>query len=54
VKAVPRGKFIALSALIKKLESSHTNKLKVHLRALELKKKKERKKIHSGGVGGRK
>jgi hypothetical protein len=33
-----RGKFITLSALIKKLESSHTNKLKECLKVLEKKK----------------
>jgi hypothetical protein len=38
MKAVLRGKFIALRALIKKLEDSHSNKLKVHLKALEKKK----------------
>jgi hypothetical protein len=32
---VLRGKFIALSVLIKKLESSDTNKLKVYLKVLE-------------------
>jgi hypothetical protein len=30
-KAVLRGKFIALSNIIKKLESSHISNLKVHL-----------------------
>ena len=38
MKAVLRGKFIALSASIKKLESSHISNLKVHLKALEGKK----------------
>jgi hypothetical protein len=38
MKAVLRGKFIALSALIKKLENPHTNKLKLCLKALEKKK----------------
>jgi hypothetical protein len=37
MKAVLRGEFIALSALVKKLESSYTNKLTEHLRALEQK-----------------
>jgi hypothetical protein len=37
MKAVLRGKFIALSALIKKLERSYTNNLTAHLRALEQK-----------------
>ena len=35
MKAVLRGKFIALSALVKILERSYTNNLTVHLRALE-------------------
>ena len=39
IKAVLRRKFIELSAFIKKLESSHTNELKVHPKALEKKKK---------------
>ena len=34
IKAVLKGKFTALNVLIKKLENSHTNKLKVHLKAL--------------------
>jgi hypothetical protein len=34
---VLRGKFIVLSALVKKLERYHTNNLKAHLRALEQK-----------------
>jgi hypothetical protein len=37
MKAVLSGKFIALSALVKKLEGSHTNNLTSHLRALEQK-----------------
>jgi hypothetical protein len=40
MKAVLRGKFIALSASTNKLQSSHTSNLKVHLKALEKKKKK--------------
>jgi hypothetical protein len=40
-EAVEEGKFKALSAFIRKLESSITN-LKVHMRALQKKKKKER------------
>jgi hypothetical protein len=35
MKAVLRGKFIALSALVKELEISYTNNLTAHLRALE-------------------
>ena len=37
MKAVLRGKFIELSALVKKLERSYTNNLTAHLRALEQK-----------------
>jgi hypothetical protein len=37
VKAVLRGKFIALSALINKLERSYTINLTAHLRTLEQK-----------------
>jgi hypothetical protein len=37
MKAVLRGKFIALSAYIKKLERSHTSNLTTHLKALEQK-----------------
>lgn len=38
MKAVLRGKFRALSASIKKLNSSHTRNLRVQLKALEKKK----------------
>jgi hypothetical protein len=37
MKAVLRGKFIALSALVRRLESSYTNNLTAQLIALELK-----------------
>jgi hypothetical protein len=37
MKAVLRGKFIAVSALVKKLESSYTSSLTAHLRTLEQK-----------------
>jgi hypothetical protein len=37
VKAVLRGKFIALSAFIKKLERSYISSLTAHLKALEQK-----------------
>ena len=35
MKAVLRGKFVALSALVGKLERSYSNNLSAHLRALE-------------------
>jgi hypothetical protein len=38
MKAVLRGKFIALSAFIKKLERSYISNLKVHLKSLGKKK----------------
>ena len=37
MKAVLRGKFIELSAFIKKLERSHTSNLTAHVKALEQK-----------------
>ena len=37
MKALLRGKFIALSALVKKMERSYTNNLTAYLRALEQK-----------------
>ena len=37
LKEVLSGEFIVLSALVKKLERSHTNNLTAHLRALEQK-----------------
>jgi hypothetical protein len=40
MKAVLRGKFIAVSALVKKLESSYTSSLTAHLRTLEQKEAK--------------
>jgi hypothetical protein len=42
LKAVLRVKFITLSALRKKLESSHSNELKVHLKALGVGKKNQK------------
>jgi hypothetical protein len=50
MKAVLRGKFIELSAFIKKLERSHTSNLTAHVKALEQKeanifKKSRRQKI---------
>ena len=41
MKTLLRGKFIVFSVFIKKLESFHTDELKVYLKALE--KKKEAK-----------
>ena len=49
MKAVLREKSIALNALIKKLERSHTNELKVHLKA-----PCKKKQTHPGRVDGRK
>ena len=46
MKAVLRGKFIALSAQLKKTEKAHIGDLTAHLKALEKKKKQ----IHPGGV----
>jgi hypothetical protein len=37
VKAVLRGKFIALSSFIKKLERAHTSNLTAHMKALKQK-----------------
>ena len=37
MKAVLRGKFIALNAYIKKLEKSHTSELTEHMKTLEQK-----------------
>ena len=37
MKAVLRGKFIALSVFVKKLERSYTSNLTAHLKALEQK-----------------
>ena len=50
MKAVLRGKFIALSAHIKKMEKTHLRDLTAHLKALGEKKSQ----IHSGGVKKRK
>jgi ribosomal protein L19E len=49
MKTVLRGKYIALSAFIKKLESPHTRNLKLHLNALE---KKEGGREGGGGGEG--
>jgi hypothetical protein len=49
MKAVLRGKLIALSAAKKKLERAYTSSLTTHLNALE-----ERKQIHPRGVDFRK
>ena len=45
MKAVLRGKFIALSAQLKKTEKAHIGDLTAHLKALEKKKL-----IHPGGL----
>ena len=45
MKAVLRGKFIALSAHIKKVEKSHTSNLTAHLKALEQNEENRPKKI---------
>jgi hypothetical protein len=39
MKVVLRGKFIAVSVLVKELEISYASNLPAHLRALEKKKK---------------
>ena len=46
MKAVLRGKFIALSAQLKKTEKAHIGDITAHLKALEKKKKL----IYPGGV----
>jgi hypothetical protein len=50
MKAVLRGKLIALSASKKKLQRAYTSSLTPHLKALEQK----RKQIHPRGVDRRK
>ena len=45
MRAVLRGKSIALSAQLKKMEKAHIGNLTAHLKALEKKKK-----THPGGV----
>ena len=47
MKAVVRGKLIALSALIRKLERFYTSNLTAHLKALD-----QKKEIHPRGVDG--
>ena len=49
MKAVVRGKLIALSALVRKLERFYTSNLIAHLTALD-----QKKEIHSRGVDDRK
>ena len=49
MKALLRGKLIALSASKKKLERAHTSSLATHLKALE-----KRKQIHLRGIDCRK
>ena len=45
MKTVLRGKFIAVSAQLKKMEKAHIGELTADLKALEKKKQ-----IHPGGV----
>ena len=45
MKAVLRGKFIALNVYIKKLEKSHTSELMEHLKTLEQKEANSPKRI---------
>jgi hypothetical protein len=47
MKAMLRGKFIALSAMVKKLKKSYTNNLRIHLRALEQNKANSRNRSKS-------
>ena len=54
MEAVLRGKFIALSGLVKKLEISYTNNLKAHLRALEQKEANKKKQTYARRIDGRK
>jgi hypothetical protein len=51
MNAVLREKFIAVSALVKKLEISYTSSLTAHLRALEQKEaNKSKSRIHKGVI----
>jgi hypothetical protein len=59
MKAMLIGKFIELSASIKKLESSHISNLKVYLKALEKKEEEkeeqqQQQQTHPREVGKRK
>ena len=47
MKAVLRGKFIALNVYIKKLEKSHTSELTDHLKTLEQKEANSPKRSRS-------
>ena len=49
MKVVLRGKFIALSVHIKKVEESHTNDLTAHLKAI-----KQKETDSPGGIDDRK
>ena len=49
MKAVIRGKLIALSASKKKMERAYTSSLMAHLKSVE-----QKKLFHPGGVEGRK
>jgi hypothetical protein len=53
MKAVLRGKCVALSALIRNLEKYYSNNFKAYLRALE-KKKRKKKQTHPRVVDSRK
>jgi hypothetical protein len=46
MKAGLTGKFLALSAFMKKLQTSYTSNLTVHLKALEQKEENTPKSIH--------
>jgi hypothetical protein len=50
MKAVLRGKFIAVSALVKKLQRSYTNNLIAHLRALAQKEANSTKRSRRQGI----
>ena len=52
MKAVLRGKIIALSASKEKLERTHTSSLKAHLKALE--QKEASSQVHPREVEGKK
>ena len=49
IKAVLRGKFLALKAYIKKLEKSHTSELTAHLKTLKQKEANSPKRTRFAG-----